>query len=289
MLKKVTVFLLLVLGTFIFTSPVLAQGPTYSYVKEINLQIGEQAATINDIPTTLDQPAYVKDGRTLVPFRFLGEALGATVTWDDTNKMASLKLNGSEVNVTIGSIKASVNNVESALDVPAEVKEGRTFVPLRFVSEALGASVDYDDETKTVTVTVVNTDGWEKYVSDGVTFNYPKDWTISGDINTGLSVRSPLGTDVSVQKVQNETSEILDQEKALHDNDGFQLINEGLVDDSDPNSGQMVLFMKPVLSNMDDSDIIAVIVDNNFILKFTSKYSNFVDLSVADKIFQEIN
>lgn len=291
MFKKLTVLLLVVLGTFIFAAPAMPKGSTYSYVKIIHLHIGERVATINDVPSKLDYPVYNKAGRTLVPFRFLGEALGATVTWDDTNKIACLKLNGSEVKVTIGSTKATINNVESVLDVPAEVKEGSTFIPLRFVSEALGASVDYDAATRTVIVTAVNTAGWVTFTdSNGETFIYPQDWTVSGNTDTVITITSPLGTIITGQEVQTAVSEVIGREKAMHSNDGFELVKEGLIDENDPDSGYEALFLNVDTSDMGNSELIGVLAfedaDKHYVFKFKAKASNFIDFSVMSKIFE---
>ena len=53
----------------------------------------------------------------------------------------------------IGSTKAIINNKVVNLDAPPEIKDGRTFVPIRFVSEALGATVDWNEKTRTVMIT----------------------------------------------------------------------------------------------------------------------------------------
>lgn len=170
MFKKISIVLFaIILGLIITGVPMLANdsvtgnenitvsGEVYGNnqtppAKTVILVIGDKNATVNGVVYTMDQAAYVKNGRTLVPFRFLAEALGATVGWDANTSTASLNLQGSEVKVTIGSKNASINNTAATLDVPAEVTGGRTFIPLRFVSEALGAKVDYNSETKAVSV-----------------------------------------------------------------------------------------------------------------------------------------
>ncbi|MDR6884661.1 copper amine oxidase N-terminal domain-containing protein [Bacillus sp. 3255] len=87
----------------------------------------------------------VKDGRTLVPFRKLFETLGFTVQWvehGDVRKAIGTK-NGLSIELTIDSKNASVNGSNVALDVPAQIIDGSTMVPLRFVSENSGYQVDF--------------------------------------------------------------------------------------------------------------------------------------------------
>lgn len=99
-------------------------------------------------------------GRTMVPVRFVAEELGASVDWDNDTKTVTITLDGSVVVMTVGSTAYTVNGAENAMDAAAEIKEygdgsgsGRTMVPLRFVSEALGKSVFWDQENKLVIIT----------------------------------------------------------------------------------------------------------------------------------------
>ena len=96
-------------------------------------------------------PVLVND-RTLVPFRAIFEALGCTVSWDDINQTAIGMRNGQKIVLPIGSNVVTVSGVAKNLDQPAILIDGRTLVPLRFVSEALGAQVQWVDETQTVII-----------------------------------------------------------------------------------------------------------------------------------------
>ncbi|MGI6434690.1 MAG: stalk domain-containing protein [Syntrophomonadaceae bacterium] len=123
--------------------------------KVIKLTIGSTEATIDGEPYTLDAAPFIKPevSRTLVPLRFLGEALGATVDWTAETQQVSITDAGSEITLTIDSQEALVNSAPVNLDCPAELHPpGRTFVPLRFVSETLGAQVDWDGATKMITI-----------------------------------------------------------------------------------------------------------------------------------------
>lgn len=99
-----------------------------------------------------DMPATVIDGRVLVPLRGVFERLGATVDYDAGTQRVSAVRGGQAVELTIGSRQALVNNRPTLLDVPAFTIAGRTMVPLRFVSEALGADVQWVDASRTILI-----------------------------------------------------------------------------------------------------------------------------------------
>jgi|GEM_PF-890424 len=90
---------------------------------------------------------------TMIPFRFLGEALGAEVSWDNTLKQATFKKEGTVIKLTIGKKEALVNGKTVTMDVAPVNLQENTMVPLRFVSEYLGAAVEYDPATRTILIT----------------------------------------------------------------------------------------------------------------------------------------
>ncbi len=90
--------------------------------------------------------------RTVVPFRAISESLGATVNWDQATNTVTIQNQTTTVILTIGSTEALVNGQPVTLDVPAFVKHGRTLVPIRFVSEALSANVNWDPTYKMVII-----------------------------------------------------------------------------------------------------------------------------------------
>ncbi|MDF2838008.1 MAG: hypothetical protein K0Q63_3648, partial [Paenibacillus sp.] len=83
------------------------------------------------------------DGRTLVPFRAMFEALGYSVTWDEDAHTAIGERDGFMIRLPVNSHLATVGGEETALDVPALILEGNIYVPLRFVSEHSGYEVIY--------------------------------------------------------------------------------------------------------------------------------------------------
>ena len=94
----------------------------------------------------------VKDGRTLVPLRVISEALGAQVGWSDAKREATIDMAANQVVFTIDSKTYTVNGSPRTLDVPAEIISGSTMVPLRALAESIGAAINYDEGTNTVTV-----------------------------------------------------------------------------------------------------------------------------------------
>jgi len=107
---------------------------------------------INGENKQFDVMPVIVEGRTLVPMRGIFEALGMEVGWDDATKTASGKKDSVEVKLTIDNTKAYVNGKEMTLDVPATIINSRTMVPVRFISESIGAKVGWDDATKTVSI-----------------------------------------------------------------------------------------------------------------------------------------
>lgn len=95
----------------------------------------------NDVVTVEDAAPYVANDRTYVPFRALGEALGAEVVWDNDARTVTYTLGKTEVVMTIGEKTYTVNGEEKTMDVAPEITNDRTYVPVRFVGEALGFKV----------------------------------------------------------------------------------------------------------------------------------------------------
>lgn len=94
----------------------------------------------------------VEEGRTLVPFRAVAECIGAEVLWNDKLKKVTVKKGDRLVELTIGSKSAFVNSKLVELDVPAKIVDGRTVLPLRFVSESLDATVTWIPDGKVIVI-----------------------------------------------------------------------------------------------------------------------------------------
>lgn len=99
-----------------------------------------------------DTEPFVKKGNTFVPFRAIAEALDAEVAWDPQDRTITVTKDGVIIQLLVGSKAAKVNGKNVTLDAPATVTKGSTYVPVRFISEALNATVKWESESKTVVV-----------------------------------------------------------------------------------------------------------------------------------------
>ena len=161
----------------VIEGPILYYGEV-PFADEISVKINGEYLGMDVFPV-------IKDGRTLVPLRVIFRALGATVTWDDDKKCAVAvkkeitRIEGdngdpswleeeTEIRINIGENVLCKNYTSSifgkgvteergeeiALDAPAEIVNDRTMVPVRAVAEAFGAEVSWDNETKSVIITM---------------------------------------------------------------------------------------------------------------------------------------
>lgn len=96
--------------------------------------------------TPVDVPPLLQSGRTFVPLRFIGEALGSSFSWDGATQTVTFTMGDQMLTLVIGQTGAG-------LDAAPFIENGRTMVPVRYISEAFGASVNWDGTTRQVTVT----------------------------------------------------------------------------------------------------------------------------------------
>jgi hypothetical protein len=111
---------------------------------------------INGELQVYDQSPVIKNGRTLVPLRGIFETLDTQVNWDGSTKTVTAVKENKHVKIQIGSNIASINGKQNEIDVPAQILNGRTMVPLRFISETLGAQVQWDGATRTIFIESVS-------------------------------------------------------------------------------------------------------------------------------------
>lgn len=99
-----------------------------------------------------DVDPVIENDRTLVPMRLIFEALGAKVDWDEATRTALAVKGDVKISITIDSAELMKNSKAVALDAPARLIGGRTLVPVRAVSEGMGAKVDWDEASRTVQI-----------------------------------------------------------------------------------------------------------------------------------------
>lgn len=108
---------------------------------------------IDGVKQTYDVPPVVENGRTLVPLRGIFESLGASVQWNQNQQLVTASHSNTKIQLKIGSKAPTINGKVVPIDVAAKVTGGRTLIPLRFVGEALGATVQYDAANRAVKIT----------------------------------------------------------------------------------------------------------------------------------------
>ncbi len=125
-------------------------------IDTLKLQIGNPVMTINGAQAEIDPGRgtvpLVENGRTLVPIRAIIEALGGTVGWDGETSTVTLTHKNDVIKLVIGSKTASLNGIQSELDVAPTTINERTMLPIRYIAESFKFSVGWDGETSTVTI-----------------------------------------------------------------------------------------------------------------------------------------
>lgn len=136
-----------------------------TFFDELSATSGEETTvnvvnlTLDGVPLTGTMPAINSGGRTLVPVRLVAEALGAEVIWVNSTRQVILLKETDTIVLTLGSAQAVYNGTVVTLpdEIPATIvgynDTGNTMVPLRFVSEQLGATVEWDNDSYTAIIT----------------------------------------------------------------------------------------------------------------------------------------
>ncbi|MDD3653578.1 MAG: beta-propeller domain-containing protein [Desulfotomaculaceae bacterium] len=117
--------------------------------------VGQKMYISNGQATAMDVPAFIQGSRTYVPVRFLGRALGIpdeNIIWDDVAQTVSFNPAGSAIRMTVGSNLLSVGEQQRTMDVVPVLAGDRVFVPARWLAEALGYEVGWDEENQSVLV-----------------------------------------------------------------------------------------------------------------------------------------
>ena len=117
------------------------------------LTIDQVKYWLNGEHLTNDVTPIIKGGRTMLPIRLVAETLGATVAWNEAEQSVTIGKGNTEIVIYIGQAFALVNGDPVSLDAPACIQDDRTYLPVRFVAENLGADVVWDATAQTVTIT----------------------------------------------------------------------------------------------------------------------------------------
>lgn len=165
-MKKIIIVLLMIIIVLVSVNmPVLANSTNVSF--EINGEVfvspsGEPAPYIN------------KDQRTMVPIRFFANALEVSdedISWDQETRTATVTREENTVSVTIGKPYILVNGVQVDMDTVAEIEQSRTFIPVRYIAEGLGATIEWNGDLNLV---IIETEFEEEIVPE-FTYELPND------------------------------------------------------------------------------------------------------------------
>jgi len=116
-------------------------------------KISDKKYTVAGVEKVMDTAPYIKDGRTYIPVRYAADACGVAaenILYAD-GKVTLIK-GDKVVQLTIGSNVMVINGVSITMDVAAEISNDRTMLPFRWVAQALGAKVTWNEATQTVTM-----------------------------------------------------------------------------------------------------------------------------------------
>ena len=120
---------------------------------KIILTIGKKEALVFGETKINDVAPVIRNDRTMLPARFVAENLGADVKWDNDARKVTITKDDTVIIITIDSQTAAVNGASIVLDSPAFIENDRTYTPLRFIAEKLGARVEWNEETQEVIIT----------------------------------------------------------------------------------------------------------------------------------------
>ncbi len=120
--------------------------------KIIKMTVGSLNYSVNGKALKLDSKPFIKNSRTLVPVRFIVEAIGGKVEWNAEQRVVTINSGSDTIKLPINSKTISVNGEEKTIDQPAVISQDRTFVPVRFVAESLNMTVSYNDKTREISI-----------------------------------------------------------------------------------------------------------------------------------------
>lgn len=223
MIRKlfILLFVSMILGSN-FSSFGFGLTETYEGLKTVKVNVNNKLI-IGDVP------AVVLNGRTMVPLKFASEALGYSAFWNPMTNVAFIKSNNFPDRLMTGEFEGRkianvfVNNALLVGDVPPIIINGRTMIPLKLLSESLGAVVTWDSQTRTVNITTKPSDDLVEgelptdflgltsalyRVKDLINRNYTRDQILVYLSNNGYSEDIRLyAVDNHSKIVENQTNE----------------------------------------------------------------------------------
>ncbi|MBU5668982.1 phosphodiester glycosidase family protein [Peptoniphilus sp. MSJ-1] len=120
--------------------------------KFIKMKVNDVNYSINGEAKKMDAKPFISNSRTLVPIRFIIEAIGGEVNWNNDSRLVTINYNGNIIELPIDSKIIKINESNLEIDQASIIKGDRTYVPIRFVAENLGMNVNYIDETREIEI-----------------------------------------------------------------------------------------------------------------------------------------
>ena len=130
----------------------------------IKMKINDVNYSINGESKKMDAKPFIKNNRTLVPLRFVVEALGGEVNWDGENRLVSVNSNGKNIELKIDSPIIKIDGKDIKIDQAAIIKGDRTYVPIRFIAENLDMVVNYINESREIEISSFENKDTEKKI-----------------------------------------------------------------------------------------------------------------------------
>lgn len=130
----------------------------------IKMKINDVNYSINGESKKMDAKPFIKNNRTLVPLRFVVEALGGEVNWDGENRLVSVNSNGKNIELKIDSPIIKIDGKDVKIDQAAIIKRDRTYVPIRFIAENLDMVVNYINESREIEISSFENKDTEKKI-----------------------------------------------------------------------------------------------------------------------------
>lgn len=134
------------------------------FTRLIKMKINDVNYSINGESKKMDAKPFIKNNRTLVPLRFVVEALGGEVNWDGENRLVSVNSNGKNIELKIDSSIIKIDGKDIKIDQAAIIKGDRTYVPIRFIAENLDMVVNYINESREIEISSFENKDTEKKI-----------------------------------------------------------------------------------------------------------------------------
>jgi len=177
---------------FLFVQPAAATTESHS----IMLAVDSKLASVNGEVQFLENAPFISNGSTLVPLRFVSTAFSASVDWDQSTKTARISRGELEIKISAAELSASVNDYSVKLDTAAQLKGAQIFIPLRFVSNILGAKTEWNAKTRTIEIIVQN----YKHQLAGFSFLCPINLKMENETETAARFTGPESRALVVEK-----------------------------------------------------------------------------------------